>query len=281
MLEPWTSLSIADIMQTIEGLPKFDFNDNEENLYTNLNITAVEQVDSTNKALRQLTTLSSPQGRILIAREQTKGHGKWGNSWESPPGGIYLSMTLAIEGIPLLAHLVTLSVSWGIASALRSLSIPATIKWPNDLLLAGHKLCGIIVKSRSRGNELDGSILGVGFNWDNPVPPEGIALKPWLVEAGLPVPSLETIVGYIIWGIIEGRHQWQTYRAEGMADSYNAMFSHQGQWVTWEGRPVQVEGIDEEGDLLLFDPELGDEEGWIAAEVGEVSLDYPITPSAD
>jgi len=127
-------------------------------------VYTLERVDSTNTRLKELARQGAPDGTLLIAREQTSGRGRLGRSFASPPGGLYLSMLLrpprAAERCASLTPLAALAVRRAAAACA---GVTPAIKWPNDLLLHGKKLCGILT-------ELSGSaqapqlIVGVGVN---------------------------------------------------------------------------------------------------------------------
>lgn len=123
----------------------------------------------------------------LIARRQTRGHGQRGRVWQSPAGGVWLSAALpwhdpaaaCADGPvdrPAMAA-PALAISLGLALQLEALGLRPQIKWPNDLLLDGRKLAGILPRLRWRGGRLLGCRVGVGINGLNPVPPGAITLR--------------------------------------------------------------------------------------------------------
>lgn len=119
---------------------------------------------STNAMLKELAGQGAEEGCVLIAARQTQGRGRMGRSFSSPEGGIYLSLLLrpgqSIEKIPQLSALAALAVR---RALLECCCVQADIKWPNDLLLGGKKICGILAESVIRGQELS-VILGIGVN---------------------------------------------------------------------------------------------------------------------
>ena len=128
----------------------------------------------------------------LIARRQTRGHGQQGRFWQSPAGGLWLSAALPWHdpagcGGDSLGHgqgmaAPALAVSLGLALQLEGLGLRPQIKWPNDLLLDGRKLAGILPRLRWRGGRLLGCRVGVGINGLNRVPPGAIALRQTLAR---------------------------------------------------------------------------------------------------
>ena len=112
----------------------------------------------------------------VIARRQTRGHGQRGRRWHSPAGGLWLSaaMPWAVPAPGMAAP--GLAVTLGLCLQLEGLGLQPRIKWPNDLLLEGRKLAGVLPRLRWRGSTLLGCRVGIGINGLNRVPPAAIAL---------------------------------------------------------------------------------------------------------
>lgn len=127
-------------------------------------LTRLDRVTSTNSVL----AADLRAGRVeppaaLVAGEQTSGRGRRGARWESPPGGLWLSLAVA-WGTPRGAESVALALA--LARWLREAwSVPASVKWPNDIWLEGSKLAGILPEAG--GGWL---VAGIGLNVANPVP---------------------------------------------------------------------------------------------------------------
>lgn len=118
-----------------------------------------EAVGSTQERARELARSGAPHGTLVISEVQTGGLGRRGRSWGSPPGGIWMSLVLRPGLQPERAPRVTQAAAVGVAKALRSLGVAARIKWPNDLLVEGRKICGILAAGSP-----DFVILGIGLN---------------------------------------------------------------------------------------------------------------------
>ncbi|MFQ3584800.1 MAG: biotin--[acetyl-CoA-carboxylase] ligase [Cyanobacteriota bacterium] len=153
------------------------------------NLLQVAVTDSTNRLLLDWGRhfpQPLPLGTVLVSTRQTAGRGQHGRVWQSPPGGLYLSVWL---GSPPLDHSLlelTLTLGWGIVGALRqTLGIPLGLKWPNDLVVVDEqrpgcllKLGGILLQSRfGRAGQLLGLVAGCGVNVNNPVPAGAISLS--------------------------------------------------------------------------------------------------------
>lgn len=127
----------------------------------------------------------------VVARRQNRGHGQQGRVWQSPPGGVWLSAALpwGEGGVAQAGGLASpaLALSLGLCLQLEALGLSPQIKWPNDLLLDGRKLAGILPRLRWRGERLLGCRVGVGINGVNRVPVGAIALVDGLAAGVSPV----------------------------------------------------------------------------------------------
>lgn len=109
--------------------------------------------------------MSAREGLIVIAGEQTAGRGRLTRSWRSPPGGLYLSLLLRPH-IPLIqASQLTMLVSLAAITACQNIAgVTPRPKWPNDLLLAGKKLAGVLTEIEYSDQWLRHAIIGMGLN---------------------------------------------------------------------------------------------------------------------
>jgi BirA family biotin operon repressor/biotin-[acetyl-CoA-carboxylase] ligase len=133
---------------------------------------------STQERARELARAGAPHGTIVVARVQKGGRGRLGRAWGSPEGGLWTSVLLRPSWDASLAARLTQTAAVAVARTLRSLGVEAEIKWPNDLLVAGRKVCGILAESSlenvpvpakrvgpAGGNlKLDFVVLGIGLN---------------------------------------------------------------------------------------------------------------------
>src|SRR5262245_38885186 len=129
-------------------------------------IICVESVSSTNDMARDMAISGAAEGLCVIAREQTSGRGRQGRSWSSPSGeGLYLSVVLRPEVKAAESALITLSAAIAVAESLRlDFNVLGDIKWPNDVLVKGRKICGILVEAAIEGDRLQYAIMGIGVN---------------------------------------------------------------------------------------------------------------------
>jgi BirA family biotin operon repressor/biotin-[acetyl-CoA-carboxylase] ligase len=130
------------------------------------NILRYDSVASTNDVARELAASDAVHGTCVIAREQTAGRGRQGRLWSSPPGeGLYLSLILRPQINAADSAMVTLAAAVGVAETFRlDFEVPADIKWPNDVLASGRKICGILVESAIQNGQLQYAVMGIGVN---------------------------------------------------------------------------------------------------------------------
>ncbi len=123
------------------------------------------EIGSTQARARELAKDGASDGTLVASRIQTGGRGRLGRLWGSPAGGLWMSLVLRPAFEARFAPRITQSAAVGVAKALRGFGAGAEIKWPNDLLVGGRKICGILAESSlERGRDLDFVILGVGLN---------------------------------------------------------------------------------------------------------------------
>lgn len=121
--------------------------------------------------------------RAVLAERQRAGHGQWGRVWTSPAGGVWLSAALPWPAQGCAPALLGLAVAAALAERLRRAGLPVRIKWPNDLLVHGCKLAGILPRMVHRGASVRLARVGVGLNVVNTVPPGAIAIADCLPAA--------------------------------------------------------------------------------------------------
>lgn len=124
----------------------------------------VQQVDSTNSMLLNSKEFNK-NGTVLLAEEQTSGRGRKGREWISQPGqNLTFSILLRkVDGKKV--NIVNLGSSLAVAQAIENLyQLKTSLKWPNDILIEGKKVAGILLESSSKGNELDRVVIGIGIN---------------------------------------------------------------------------------------------------------------------
>ncbi|AZR74965.1 biotin--[acetyl-CoA-carboxylase] ligase [Anoxybacter fermentans] len=127
-------------------------------------IVFFEEIDSTNTQAKE-SALDYPEGTIFLAEAQTKGRGRLGRSWSSIPGkGIWCSVLLKPSLDPTFAGQFPLLTAVAIAETFHNLGVDAKIKWPNDLLVDGKKICGILTEMGAELDRINYLVIGFGIN---------------------------------------------------------------------------------------------------------------------
>lgn len=129
-------------------------------------LQVVAEVGSTNDAVLAAGHAGEPEGLAVLADRQTGGRGRRGRSWASLPGaGVYTSILLRPPVSPLQAPLLTLMAGLAAVDAIASVAgVEPAIKWPNDLLLDGRKVVGILTEMTTTGQRVGHVAVGIGIN---------------------------------------------------------------------------------------------------------------------
>ncbi|PKK81821.1 MAG: biotin--[acetyl-CoA-carboxylase] ligase [Thermoplasmata archaeon HGW-Thermoplasmata-2] len=136
-------------------------------------IMRFKETESTNLLARKLASEGAPEGTVVAAERQTGGRGRLGRKWHSPNGGLWFSVILRSEIAPKSIHKFTMSAGIAVAESLRELGADAKIKWPNDVLIGGKKVCGMLSETAVEGGRILFVILGIGINSNvDSFPPE-------------------------------------------------------------------------------------------------------------
>ncbi len=131
----------------------------------------VDSVTSTQDLLHQFAQAGAPAGTAVVAAEQTLGRGSRGRGWESPRGGLWLSVLLRPGAEPAL-EVLSIRTALAVANAVER-QVPGVrlgLKWPNDLLLGGLKVGGILCEARWHGEAPGWVAVGIGLNVANAIP---------------------------------------------------------------------------------------------------------------
>lgn len=142
----------------------------DTSIFGKRDIIHYRETDSTNTRARDLAERDYPEGTLLIAENQTAGRGRMGRRWHSPAGmGICMSIILRPRLSPGDAPLITLMTAVAAAETLISLlQLKVRIKWPNDILVSGKKIAGILTEMSAAKNDIRYVIVGLGMNVNTP-----------------------------------------------------------------------------------------------------------------
>ncbi len=137
------------------------------------------KVASTNDFAKEKASEGAGEGTLVIAEEQTRGRGRQGRRWVSPPGtGLWFSLVLRPGISPIEASGITPIAAVSAANAIEEVTgLPARIKWPNDILIGGKKACGILTELGSEPGASHYVVVGIGINVNTSSFPEEIEDK--------------------------------------------------------------------------------------------------------
>ncbi len=222
------------------------------------NVVYRSEIDSTNDEAKRLADRGAPEGTLVIADYQSKGRGRLDRGWVAPPGtGLLMSIVFRPH---LAAHRVqglTMSCGLAVVDAIESeTGLQAGLKWPNDVVIAGRKVGGILTEIGIEGAEVGFAVVGIGLN---------VNLNPALLPADLPVTA--TSLGHEAGTEVARLPLLQTLlqRVEERYAALRAGKSPRREWaerlvtigsaVTVLGNGSQLEGVaegvDEDGALLV------------------------------
>ncbi len=138
-----------------------------------INVRVYDSLPSTNASLRSEARQGAPDGLVLLADHQTDGYGRYGRTFHSPEGsGLYMSLLLRPEGTADTSLLVTAAAAVAVSEAIEDLTGKTCgIKWVNDLILDGRKVCGILAEGAflPASDRLAYIALGIGVNVTEPI----------------------------------------------------------------------------------------------------------------
>jgi BirA family biotin operon repressor/biotin-[acetyl-CoA-carboxylase] ligase len=210
--------------------------------------------DSTNDRAKALAAAGAPHGTLVTAGEQHAGRGRQGRSWTAPPGRALL-MSLVLRDwpplLPLAAAVAVADVAGG----------QAAIKWPNDVLLGGGKLAGILVELRPQERW---AVLGIGVNVAIRVEDLPAELRERAATLGLEPAAIEPTLAALLAAL--GRRLAQD--RDGLLEAFRARDALLGRVVRWQHGEGVAAGVDEAGRLLV-DGAAGER---VALDAGEVHL---------
>jgi BirA family biotin operon repressor/biotin-[acetyl-CoA-carboxylase] ligase len=130
-------------------------------------IIHLESVDSTNNyAAKLLSEGRIGHGTVILADEQTNGRGQRGTKWSSPASeNLLFSLVLQPDNLSVSEQCVLTEItSIALVEFLRKFGISAKVKWPNDILVNGEKIAGVLIENQLKGNSIASSVIGIGLN---------------------------------------------------------------------------------------------------------------------
>ncbi|HEY0329389.1 MAG TPA: biotin--[acetyl-CoA-carboxylase] ligase [Rhodopseudomonas sp.] len=250
-------------------------------------VLQVAEIDSTNRAMIELGRHGAEHGTVLVADNQTAGRGKGTRAWYSQHGGslcvsVLIRTRRGLQDAPQLALLGAVALWEAIAD---QTGVVAGIKWPNDLLVGGRKICGILAEARTDPDgELDFVVLGFGLN-------VGIAQAEFPQALRHSATSLSTLVGRAVdpVGLLNGFLDslqvwlplWEDVGVAAFAATWTRHAEHLGQIVRItdgdEPLTARLLGLADDGALRILD-----ETGSIRlVHSGEIATGIPVGRGPD
>lgn len=218
-----------------------------------------DSIDSTNTKAKELAEEGHPGGTLVVADRQTAGKGRRGRSWESPSGiGIFMTLMLKPEINPNNASMLTLVAAMATTRAIRRVTgVPAMIKWPNDIVMNGKKVCGILTEMSAQFDYINHIVIGIGINVHNEEFPEEIAqtASSLYLESGQHIHRASLIEAFLEEFEDVYAEYLKTEDMEGLVKEYDSMLVNRGRQVRvldpkepFEGKAM---GITKKGELIV------------------------------
>jgi len=243
------------------------------NLLDDYHLLAFDTLDSTNEEAKRLARAGGAHGAVVWAKKQTGGKGRMGRSWVSHDGNLFVSILLKpgkpIAELPQLSFVAAIAVVEALTAVFEK-DHKLACKWPNDVLLDGKKLAGILLESFPC--EVDGKywvVVGVGVNVDS-YPKDVQFPATCLTEAGVELVSAKIVLSRFIHHFIESYNEWSN---KGFADTRKHWLKHA--WglkkeITAQLPEGAIKGIfydiNADGNLILKDEE-GEKHTIYAADI--------------
>lgn len=215
-------------------------------------ILSFDELDSTNTYLKTHCT-EWPDKTVVTAERQTAGRGRYDRKWVSQAGGLYFSVLIKPQSTDFLPNFTQL-MALCVCNAAKKLGANAWLKWPNDVLADGKKLCGILSEAVLAGGKVEGLVIGVGVNVAQEdlshVGQPAVSLK----ELGISVNKTDFLrqVLALFW---QGYPALQTRGFAAIKDEYKKNFAYLGKQISVkDGEKTlfgTVEDVSPAGTLLL------------------------------
>jgi BirA family biotin operon repressor/biotin-[acetyl-CoA-carboxylase] ligase len=216
--------------------------------------SAYYRIVSTNHTARLLAEHGAPEGTLVVAETQSRGHGRRGSEWISPPGGLWFSFVLRPELPPEREGLLPVLMAVAIAKAIgETARLAPRIKWPNDVFIGGRKIAGAMVTAAADG----ALVAGVGVNANvrvRDLPGVGhYEATSVLVESGVEVNRAELLSALL--GAFEERYLALGDSASELLDEWRELSLVLGEEVvaTERGEEIRgtVFGIEDDGGIVI------------------------------
>lgn len=213
------------------------------------NVIYYDETDSTNNRAKEAGNNKEPHGTLFVADMQMAGKGRRGRVWKSPSGSsIYMTILLYPDIPPVKAPQLTLIMAIAVAEGIREVTgLETKIKWPNDIVVNGKKICGILTEMSTEIDYINHVVIGIGINVNMESFPEDIAktATSLRIEAGKEFRRFELIAAII-------EHFEKAYEAVCEAGSLEPIMEDYNRLLVNCGRRVRVLEPEHEYDALAL-----------------------------
>lgn len=229
-----------------------------QTLFTGRNVISLDKVDSTNSyAAAQLDQTDLPEGTVITAYEQTSGRGQRGNEWQSM-AGLNLTFTLILSPVflsPQEAFQLNIITSLAVLALVEELSSGLVhVKWPNDVLVNGKKVAGILIENNISRGRIAKSLIGTGINVNQESFDKLASATSLKAETGNSYP-LEKVLARFCELFEPYYLKLRSGGSEALAQLYHKKLFGLNEWRDFEmeGNPVnaRITGVDKVGKLCL------------------------------
>ena len=239
-------------------------------------VEVLDEVDSTNRIISERLTAGCPHGTAVRARRQTAGRGRLGRTWVAPPDqNLSLSVALAGAAWQSVAPLVPLAAGLATATAVAQLTgVRPQLKWPNDLLVNGRKLAGILCEGATTPHRFAGIVVGIGLNVNihtHTLPPDvSDRAASLLMLTGRPT-DIDALATAVVRSLLTVCDWLRVGEAARVIEGWRTLDALAGQVITWTEagavRTGTADGIESTGALRVTTPT-----GLALLTAGEVTL---------
>lgn len=240
-------LSRAEILSSIRGS------------WAGREILYLDEVDSTNTAAKKAAENGAAHGTLVVSERQTGGKGRRGRVWDSPRGtGIFMTLILRPEMAPVHASMLTLVAALAVAGGIKECTgASSLIKWPNDIVMGGKKVCGILTEMSADPDCINYVAVGIGINVNREEFPEEIREVAASIFTETGKKTKRSLLISAVMAAFERYYEifMKTADMSGLLEEYNEKLANCGRTVRvldpageYSGTAI---GIDREGELLV------------------------------
>ena len=240
-------LSQAEILSSIRGS------------WAGREILYLDEVDSTNTAAKKAAENGAVHGTLVVSERQTGGKGRRGRAWDSPRGtGIFMTLILRPNMAPVHASMLTLVAALVVADGIRECTgAESLIKWPNDIVMSGKKVCGILTEMSADPDCINYVAVGIGINVNMEEFPEEIRGVAASIFTETGKKTKRSLLISAVMAAFERYYEvfMKTTDMSGLLEDYNGKLANCGRTVRvldpageYSGTAI---GIDREGELLV------------------------------